>query len=80
MKSEILAVINNQFSDKARELVIKELETISLEHIMSQSDENLKNTHAAILKLAKDDIKEVARLVECAKIDFRDVIYWASME
>lgn len=80
MKSAIVTIINNQFSDKARELVTKELETISFEHVMAQSDENLENTHAAILKLAKGDVKEVVRLVECAKSDFRDVIYWASME
>jgi len=80
MNSEIAKIIQNQFSGKARELVIKEMETISLVHVMAQSDENLKKTHAAILKLAKGSVREVVRLVECAKNDFRDVIYWASLE
>ena len=80
MKSEIGTIINEQFSDKDRELVTKELETISIEHVMAQSAENLKNTQVAILKLAKGDVNEIIRLVECAKSDFRDVIYWASME
>jgi hypothetical protein len=80
MKNEIGTIINEQFSDKDRELVTKELETISIEHVMAQSAENLKNTQVAILKLAKGDVNEIIRLVECAINDFRDVIYWASME
>ena len=80
MNSEVTKIIQNQFSVKDRDLVIKELETISLVHVMAQSDENLKNTHVSILKLAKGSVREVVRLVECAKSDFRDVIYWASLE
>ena len=47
---------------------------------MAESAYNLENTLLSILYLAKGDVNEVAELTERAKIDFRDVIYWATTQ
>lgn len=45
---------------------------------MAESEHNLRNTRLAILKLAEGDLSRVEELTESAKVDFRDIIYWAS--
>lgn len=80
MDTEISNIISQSFKEDDRNLAIKELSSITLSHVMAESESNLKNTYLSILRLSKGDINELKRLVECAKQDFRDVIYWASME
>ncbi len=41
------------------------------------SQSNLDAVISAILKLSQGDIAELHRYVQAAKVDFRDVIYWA---
>ena len=47
---------------------------------MAESEHNLRNTRLAILKLAKGRLDRVVELTEHAKVDFRDIIYWVSLD
>ena len=80
MNKEILEIINRDFKEEQRELVIRELSSIGLNHVMAESEYNLENTRLSILKLAKGNLNEVIELIEAAKIDFRNVIMWATYE
>lgn len=68
------------FDESDHELVLAELNSITLNHVMARSKNNLKKTRSAILQLSKGDLNELGYLVDVAKVDFRDVIYWASLE
>ncbi len=72
--------VHQNFKTEDIELVIDELSSITLNHVMAASEYNLKNTRLSILKLAKGDVNEVIELTKSAKIDFRDVIMWAMQE
>jgi hypothetical protein len=47
---------------------------------MAESEFNLHNLRFAILQLAKGDLARVIELTEHAKVDFRDIIYWVSLD
>ena len=68
------------FDEEDHDLVKSELNSITLDHVMANSKTNLNNTRKAILQLSKGDLNTLGELVEAAKKDFRDVIYWASLE
>ncbi len=80
MDKEILDIINKDFKVEQRDSVIKELSSINENHVMAKSEYNLKNTRMAILYLAKGNLLQVVTLTERARIDFRDVIMWATQE
>ena len=80
MDKIILDNINKDFKADEIELVIQELSSITLDHVMAQSEHNLKNTRLAILKLSKGNLKDVIEFTKNAKIDFRDVIMWSMQE
>ena len=80
MDLTIIDSIDKDFDSAEKELVINELLSIDLSHVMAASEYNLKNTRLAILKLAKGELREVIELTKRAKIDFRDVIMWAMQE
>ena len=77
MNSEVIKLVNLQFSQQEAPQVLSELQKISLSDVMARSEKNLLNTHLAILKLAKGDLHQVSHYVCCARKDFRDVIFWA---
>jgi hypothetical protein len=72
--------VKSEFVEADQAQAIAALETITLQHVMAESQTNLDNTWQAILDLSKGDLKELQKLVEAAKLDFRDVIYWAILE
>jgi hypothetical protein len=79
MNDEILQRIQREYGDNY--LFVKDqLETITLHHVMAQSQLNLDNTYKAILDLCNGDAQKVSQYVEVAKVDFRDVIYWAVID
>ena len=80
MNKAIKSIVDNDFSESDRGAVISELDSITLKHVMANSQQNLDNTWFAILKLSKGNLSEVKKLVKAAKEDFRDVIYWAELE
>ncbi|WP_299435590.1 hypothetical protein [uncultured Aquimarina sp.] len=80
MEKNVIDIINRDFKSEEVMLVINELSSITLNHVMAASEYNLKNTRVSILKLAKGNINEVIELTKSAKIDFRDVIMWATQE
>jgi len=77
---DIVDIINRDFKSEEVVLVINALSSITLNHVMAASEYNLKNTRLSILKLAKGNINEVIELTKSAKMDFRDVIMWATQE
>ncbi|MCL2848875.1 MAG: hypothetical protein FWE61_02370 [Micrococcales bacterium] len=70
-------MLQRDFSPADREAVVELLDTITLAHVMAESEYNWRNTRLAVLELAHGDVDQVAQLVQCAQRDFRDVIYWA---
>ena len=80
MDKQVIKLVNQQFPEREASRVLSELDKLSLDHVLSRQPTNLRNTHLAILKLAKGDPGEVCNYVESAQKDFRDVIFWASEE
>ncbi|UZR96295.1 hypothetical protein [Chondrinema litorale] len=85
LDQKIIDTINRQFTSEEVPFVINELASLKMTYVrqnntMAASKENLLNTQQAILKLAKGNVNDVAELIQCAKVDFRDVIMWAMME
>lgn len=78
MTEKILSLIRQDFNDEQRQLVVNELSSIGLQHVMAESAANLESTHLAILKLAKGNVDAVVSYTKSAKADFRDVIMWAA--
>ena len=78
MDDELIKIIDSEFPASDQEFVRAQLESVTLHHVMAQSETNLCNTRMAILKLSEGDSSKVQKYVGCAKEDFRDVIYWAS--
>ncbi len=80
MDKDIMDIIHRDFKPEEVLIIINELSSITLNHVMAASEYNLKNTRVSILKLAKGNINKVIELTKSAKIDFRDVIMWATQE
>ncbi len=80
MDKDIMDIVNRDFKPEEVLIIINELSSITLNHVMAASEYNLKNTRVSILKLAKGNINKVIELTKSAKIDFRDVIMWATQE
>jgi len=80
MNKKILEIIELNFDETQRKLVIAELSSIKLSHVMANSQYNLDNTWLAILKLANGSLDDVIEFTKSAKTDFRDVIMWAMQE
>lgn len=66
------------FDEKDHDFVIAQLLTITTANVMAKSENLLAQTRFSILNLAKGNIEQVQYFVNCAKTDFRDVIYWNS--
>ena len=77
MNKDILEIIYKEFRTEDQELVIKELTSITLKHVMAESEQHLVHTRLSVLKLAQGDLDEVISYTKFAKIDFRDVLLWA---
>lgn len=80
MNIHLLHKIKSDFSESEYELVVSVLTTITLNHVMANSQANLDNTWSSIIQLSKGDLNKLGDLVDAAKVDFRDVIYWATLE
>jgi len=80
MNPEIKSRIHRDFPPGQQIDVISALNRLGLKDVMAESQYNLDNTLSAILQLSKGNIADVYSLVEAAKNDFRDVIYWATLE
>lgn len=77
MDQEIIYIVNKSFKEADRALVISELSTLKLSHVW-ESQHNLNATLKAILKLSVKGVEDVSYYTKCARVDFRDVIMWAS--
>ena len=80
MQKELINMIETQFAEADRENVIAALSSITVDDVMARSEDNLFNTRRAVLQLSQGDREQIKYYVDCAKQDFRDVIYWASEE
>ncbi|MGI1679039.1 MAG: hypothetical protein K6L75_09930 [Cellvibrionaceae bacterium] len=80
MNPDIILKVRQSFLEKEETIVLEYLNSITLKHVMAESQINLDNTWHAILQLSNGDLEELIRLTQCAKQDFRDVIYWATLK
>ena len=80
LSQQIIDIIHANFTTANQQLVKDELLSLELKHVMADSEYNLNNTRLSILFLSKQDINEVVKLTARAKEDFRDVIYWATLD
>lgn len=80
MEREIVAQIQSTFAANNHSEVVQLLESITPADVMAQSEENLRNTRLAVLYLSKGELTQLKEYTEAAKRDFRDVIYWATLE
>jgi hypothetical protein len=80
MRNFLKSRVSQDFTEADQAQALAELESITLQHVMAESQTNLDNTWQAILELSRGDLPELQRLVAAAKLDFRDVIYWTSLE
>jgi len=76
MNPNFLNRIKIEFSESDQSIAIESLSSISLDNAMAKSQENLESTIAAIINLSAGDLSKLMELIACAKLDFRDVIYW----
>lgn len=79
LKAEHLDKIRADFDDEMVARVISELERLTPAQTWD-SEINLTNTIGAILSLSKSDFEKLTSLVDAGLIDFRDVIYWWTLE
>ncbi|MBU1108482.1 MAG: hypothetical protein KKB51_17540 [Candidatus Riflebacteria bacterium] len=75
-----MKTIESDFTESDYKLVVAEMESINLNHVMANSQSNLDTTWSSILQLSKGDLNKLRNFVAAAKKDFRDVIYWATLE
>jgi uncharacterized protein YegL len=80
LKAKFKQIVIRDFNAAEQAQALADLESITLQHVMAESQTNLDNAWQAILDLSRGDLPELQRLVAAAKLDFRDVIYWASLE
>ena len=78
MEVEINNIIEKNFPVKKRQKVNNLINSITLDHVMAQSEYNLYNTRMAVLHLANGDLNQIKEMVVAAKQDFRDVIMSAN--
>jgi len=67
--------VKTDFPELEIPAVLSELSRLTTKETWG-SEYNLENAIGAILNLSKGDLKTLKQLVEAARIDFRDVIYW----
>ena len=74
MKEKIKELIRESFSEDDYELVLSELESVNLSHVMANSESQLDSVLKYILILSEGDLNRVERYVARAKIDCRDIL------
>lgn len=77
LSQSILKAVNETFKKADKSSVIDQLESITLDHVMADSEYNLLNTRLAVVQLSNGDMNELIAMTKAAKTDFRDVISWA---
>ncbi len=80
MRKDLERKISDDFTSKEQEKVRQLLSGLTLKHVMAQSEWNLLSAQKAILTLAKGNLKKIPQFVTAAQKDFRDVIYWVSLD
>lgn len=87
LESEITLMLKNleqrisaDYSINEQEEVRSLLDTLTLEHVMARSEWNLLSAQQAILTLANGNFAKIPQLILAAQKDFRDVIYWVTLE
>ncbi len=80
MAHDIQMQISIDYDLTEKERVISMLSELTHKHVMAQSEWNLLSARRAILTLADGKIEKLPELVKAAQIDFRDVIYWVTLD
>lgn len=79
LTNQHLQMIAADFPATEQERVKAELARLSTADTWD-SEHNYNNAIGAIVALSKGDTSEFKPLVDAARLDFRDVIYWWSFE
>lgn len=79
MKDTIIRFLQEHFQPEDLDDAIKVLSTLTIDHVMGFSEINLINAQKAVILLAEGNLSQLEYYTEKAKIDFRDVIYWAQL-
>ena len=77
MNDKVLVKLKQDFSKNDIDQAIEILNGLTLDHVMAASTTNLINAQLSILLLAKGDLDNLKDYTSKAKVDFRDVIFWA---
>ncbi len=80
MAKDIHKDIEKNYDLSVHEKEHKMLSELATKHVMAESQWNLLNARKAILTLADGKIDKIPELVRAAQKDFRDVIYWATLD
>ncbi|MBQ4821529.1 hypothetical protein [Aquimarina sp. MMG016] len=80
LEEDLLTLIKKEFDKNQIPEVVSHLESITLTHVMAESEHNLRNARFSVVYLADGDLEELVRVTKVAKSDFRDVIYWAGIK
>lgn len=67
-------IIKHDFGDSDFELVVAELESVTLSHVMTNSESQLDHARKIILRESKGDLDKLGKLVALAKRDIRDIL------
>jgi len=78
MDNKLKSMILNDFGEADYDLVLSELESITLRHVMANSESQLETARFLILEESKGDLARLASMVALAKIDIRDILIYAS--
>ena len=71
--------VESDFPASQHARIYAELARLDTTHTWD-SEYNLNNAIGAILSLSHGDVSELVKLVDAARTDFRDVIYWWFLE
>ena len=69
--------ILNDFGEADYGLVLAELESITLKHVMANSQPQLDQAREIILRVSNGDLNRLGQLVGLAKLDIRDILVMA---
>ena len=78
MDNNLKKTILNDFGEADYDLVLSELESVTLKHVMANSESQLETARSLILEVSKGDLTRLGSLVELAKRDIRDILVHAS--
>ena len=76
MEKKVTDLINSLFPEQSRDQALELVSRIKRKDVMGGSSENLLKARVSVLELSAGNIPDLQDLIESARSDFRDVVYW----